>query len=83
MIDPQTNWAGNTRYSAARWHWPETAEQVQQAVTFMESQGLKVTGVAANNLLINVTGSVAATQQAFGVPPAGGDPSGRWPWTHR
>src|SRR5579859_403342 len=32
MTDTQTNWAGNTRYSAARWHWPETIEQVQALV---------------------------------------------------
>ena len=32
MTDTQTNWAGNTTYSAARWHWPETVEQVQALV---------------------------------------------------
>ncbi len=32
MADTQTNWAGNTRYSAARWHWPETIEQAQALV---------------------------------------------------
>jgi xylitol oxidase len=32
MIENQSNWAGNYTYSAARWHWPETVEQVQELV---------------------------------------------------
>lgn len=32
MIENQTNWAGNYTYCAARWHWPETVEQVQELV---------------------------------------------------
>jgi len=32
MTDTQTNWTGNIQYSAARWHWPETVEQVQALV---------------------------------------------------
>ncbi|MEP7359236.1 MAG: FAD-binding protein, partial [Anaerolineales bacterium] len=28
----QSNWAGNIRYTAARWHWPETVEQLQDLV---------------------------------------------------
>jgi alditol oxidase len=42
MADTQTNWAGNTRYSAARWHWPETVEQVQAIVR--DSRKLRVLG---------------------------------------
>lgn len=29
---PATNWAGNLTYRAARWHFPETVEQVQAVV---------------------------------------------------
>ena len=32
MADAPTNWAGNIHYSAARWHWPETLEQLQAVV---------------------------------------------------
>ena len=32
MTQPQTNWAGNYTYHAARWHWPQTVEQLQALV---------------------------------------------------
>ena len=32
MIEPLRNWAGNYEYSAARFHHPETVEQVQELV---------------------------------------------------
>lgn len=32
MNDPQQNWARNYTYSAARWHYPKTVEQVQELV---------------------------------------------------
>src|SRR5919204_2726496 len=32
MIENQRNWAGNYTYSAARLHYPETVEQVQELV---------------------------------------------------
>src|SRR6266568_2046806 len=42
-----------------------TSDEVQQVVAFMQLQGLTVTSVASNNLLIDATGSVAQVQQAF------------------
>src|SRR5579863_90945 len=42
-----------------------TPDQVQQVVTYLQSQGLTVTNVAPNNLLIDVSGTVAQVQQAF------------------
>ena len=30
MSDNQTNWAGNYTYSAERWHFPKTVEQIQE-----------------------------------------------------
>ena len=44
-----------------------TADQVQQVVQFLQSQGLNVKNVASNNLLIDVTGTVSQAQQAFKV----------------
>jgi len=32
MTEKQSNWAGNYQYDAARWHYPETVEQVQELV---------------------------------------------------
>src|SRR5205085_1646968 len=32
LNSPLTNWAGNYTYRAARWHWPETIEQLQRVV---------------------------------------------------
>ncbi|HEV2580808.1 MAG TPA: protease pro-enzyme activation domain-containing protein [Ktedonobacteraceae bacterium] len=42
-----------------------TADQVQQVVTYLQSQGLSVTSVASNRMLIDATGSVAQAEQAF------------------
>ncbi len=42
-----------------------TSNQVQQVIAFLQSQGLTVTSVAPNNLLIDATGSVTQAQQAF------------------
>jgi subtilase family serine protease len=44
-----------------------TSDQVQQVVSFLQGQGLTVTSVAPNNLLIDATGSVAQVQRAFNV----------------
>ncbi len=44
-----------------------TSDQVQQVVSYLQGQGLTVTGVAPNNLLIDATGSVAQVQQTFNV----------------
>ncbi|MCB9101846.1 MAG: FAD-binding protein [Anaerolineales bacterium] len=38
MTEQQHNWAGNYTYSAARWHYPTTVEQLQELV----SQGSKL-----------------------------------------
>jgi len=32
-MTPRTNWAGNYTYSAARYHAPETVEQLQELVS--------------------------------------------------
>ena len=42
-----------------------TSDQVQQVVAYLQSQGLTVSSIAPNNLLIDVTGTVGAVQQAF------------------
>ncbi len=42
-------------------------DQVQQVVSFLQGQGLTVTSVAPNNLLIDATGSVAQVEQAFNI----------------
>jgi subtilase family serine protease len=42
-----------------------TLDQVRQVATFMQSQGLTITNIAPNNLLIDATGSVAQVQSAF------------------
>ncbi len=42
-----------------------TSDQAQQVVSFLQSQGLAVTGVAPNKLLIDATGTVAQVQKAF------------------
>ncbi|HEX7737636.1 MAG TPA: S53 family peptidase [Ktedonobacteraceae bacterium] len=44
-----------------------TSSQVQQVVSFLQSQGLAVHNIAPNNLLIDATGTVAQAQQAFQV----------------
>ncbi len=42
-----------------------TPDQVRQVVSFLQSQGFTVTTVAANNQLIDATGSIAQAQYAF------------------
>ena len=42
-----------------------TADQVQQVVTYLQGQGLTVTSIASNNLIIDATGNVAQAQQTF------------------
>ena len=42
-----------------------TLDQVQQVEVFLQSQGLTVTNVASNNLLIDATGTVVQAQQTF------------------
>src|SRR5260370_10993505 len=42
-----------------------TLDQVQQVEGFLQSQGLTVTSIASNNLLIDATGTVAQAQQTF------------------
>src|SRR5438874_12841542 len=44
-----------------------TTDQVQQVVSYLQSQGLTVTNVAPNNLLIDATATVSQVQQAFRV----------------
>ncbi len=44
-----------------------TDEQVQQVTQFLQGQGLTVTQIASNNMLIDVTGTVSQAQQAFRV----------------
>ena len=44
-----------------------TVDQVQQVVAYLQSQGLTVTNIAPNNLLIDATSTVAQAQQTFNV----------------
>jgi subtilase family serine protease len=44
-----------------------TQDTVNSVVVYLQGQGLHVTSVAPNNMLVNVTGSVATAEQAFGV----------------
>ena len=44
-----------------------TSDQVQQVVSYLQSQGMTVTSVAPNNLLIDATATVAQVQQAFNL----------------
>lgn len=44
-----------------------TSSQVQEVVSFLQSQGLTVQTIASNHLLIDATGTVAQAQQAFQV----------------
>ena len=44
-----------------------TSGQVQQVVSFLKSQGLHVQSIAANDLTIDVSGSVSQVQKAFQV----------------
>ncbi|HVB76043.1 MAG TPA: protease pro-enzyme activation domain-containing protein [Ktedonobacteraceae bacterium] len=42
-----------------------TPDQAQQVVSYLQSQGMTVTSIAPNNLLIDATGTVAQVEQAF------------------
>jgi kumamolisin len=42
-----------------------TSDQVQQVVSYLQSQGMTITSVAPNNLLIDATATVSQAQQAF------------------
>ena len=44
-----------------------TSDQVQQVITYLQSQGMTITGVAPNNLLIDATATVSQVQSAFSV----------------
>src|SRR5205823_3020747 len=44
-----------------------TSDQVQQVVAFLQGQGFKVTHVAANNTLVDASGTVAQAEQTFEV----------------
>ncbi len=44
-----------------------TPDQVQQVVSYLQSQGMTVTSIAANNLLIDATATVSQVQSAFSV----------------
>ena len=44
-----------------------TDSEVQQVVAFLQSQGFTIKSIAANNTLIDATGTVAQAEQAFGV----------------
>ncbi len=44
-----------------------TSDQVQQVVLYLQGQGLTVTSIAPNNMLIDATGSVGQVQQTFHV----------------
>jgi kumamolisin len=46
-------------------HYAPTAAQVQKEKDFLESKGISVQDVSANNVLINATGTVAALNAAF------------------
>ncbi len=44
-----------------------TTDQLQQVISYLQSQGMTVTSVAPNNLLIDATATVSQVQQAFSV----------------
>ncbi|GAC1390440.1 MAG: hypothetical protein NVS4B11_12450 [Ktedonobacteraceae bacterium] len=44
-----------------------TSDQVQQVTNYLQSQGLTITNIAPNNLLIDATGSIGQVQQSFHV----------------
>ena len=62
MTNYQTNWAGNTTYQAARWHWPETVEQVQELVA--GSRKLRVLGSRHSfNTIADSTGDLISLER--------------------
>lgn len=44
-----------------------TQATVEQVVSYLKGQGLTITSVAANNMLVNASGTVATVEKAFGV----------------
>ncbi|GAC1435150.1 MAG: hypothetical protein NVS4B1_19140 [Ktedonobacteraceae bacterium] len=44
-----------------------TPDQVQQVTTYLQNQGLTITNIASNNLIIDATGSVGQVQQSFHI----------------
>ena len=44
-----------------------TSDQVQQVVTYLQKQGMSVTNIAPNNLLLDVSANVSQAQHAFSV----------------
>ena len=44
-----------------------TSDQVEQVVSYLRSQGMTITSVAPNHLLIDATATVSQVQQAFSV----------------
>jgi subtilase family serine protease len=44
-----------------------TSDQVQQVVSYLQGQGMAITNIASNNLLIDATSTVAQVKQAFNV----------------
>ncbi|HLX55644.1 MAG TPA: S53 family peptidase, partial [Ktedonobacteraceae bacterium] len=42
-----------------------TPDEAQQVVSYLQSQGMTVTNVASNNMLIDASGTVAQVEQAF------------------
>jgi xylitol oxidase len=62
MNDIQTNWAGNYRYSAARIHFPETVEQIQDVV--MRSDAVRVLGSRHSfNGIADCTGDLVSLEK--------------------
>jgi alditol oxidase len=62
MIEHSANWAGNYTYRAARWHWPQTVEQIQALVR--RSQKLKVLGTRHSfNGIGDTPGDVISLEQ--------------------
>jgi len=64
----------STQYAQA---FGRTSSEVQAITSYLKSQGVHVTSVAPNNLLIDATTSVATAEQAFGVTIANYTLNGR------
>ena len=69
----QLDQRGSTNYhrylTAAQYaqNFGRTPAEVQSIESFLRGQGIQVTSVAPNNLLIDATASVSAAERAFGV----------------
>ncbi|MDQ4076458.1 MAG: FAD-binding protein [Chloroflexota bacterium] len=62
MSEKQRNWAGNYQYSAARVHYPETVEQVQELVT--QRSKVKVLGTRHSfNGIADSTGDLISLER--------------------